>query len=495
MKTVQSDNIFEFIAQLHAADIHMQLAGEQLKISGARQQLSSDILKQIRDRKVDIINALRGYSYKKYSNIPLIEDQEYYNVSYAQRRLWIIHQLEEGKSAYNTLSISGFKGAPQPRMLEKAVQQLMDKHESLRTVFFSLNGEIKQRICNKGTLPSPVLYVHLEDAARQQTLLSDCLEEEASYVFDLEKGPLFRIKLIYCSNQEYMFCFNVHHIIADGWSMKLLLNEMQWLYEQNLTQQHLRWPQLPVQYRHYTAWQRQALQEMGAGSHRAYWNKQMDGDLPVLDLPTDYPRPAVRRYEGSSKELWLDQELKNSLTAIGLEAGTNIFAVLVAALSGIFFRYTGQQDLMIGTPVSGRAHADLEQQVGLYVNTVVFRSRFSGENTFYELLRQVKQVVLDGLEHEQYPFDLLIEDLNIAGDRSRNPLFDLMIIYEKKEDENNINTSIALESQELLRSKVSMFDLTYDFQEKENGLQLSIVYNKELFVPRRIENMVAHFKQ
>ena len=495
MKTVQSDNIFEFIAQLHAADIHMQLAGEQLKISGARQQLSSDILEQIRDRKVDIINALKGYSYKKYSNIPLIEDQEYYNVSYAQRRLWIIHQLEEGKSAYNTLSISGFKGAPEPRMLEKAVQQLMDKHESLRTVFFSLNGEIKQRICNKGTLPSPVLYVHLEDADRQQTLLSDCLEEEASYVFDLEKGPLFRIKLIYCSNEEYMFCFNVHHIIADGWSMKLLLNEMQWLYEQNLTQQHSRWPQLPVQYRHYTAWQRQALQEMGAGSHRAYWNKQMDGDLPVLDLPTDYPRPAVRRYEGSSKEVWLDQELKNSLTAIGLEAGTNIFAVLVAALSGIFFRYTGQQDLMIGTPVSGRAHADLEQQVGLYVNTVVFRSRFSGENTFYELLRQVKQVVLDGLEHEQYPFDLLIEDLNIAGDRSRNPLFDLMIIYEKKEDENNINTSIALESQELLRSKVSMFDLTYDFQEKENGLQLSIVYNKELFGPRRIENMAAHFKQ
>lgn len=495
MKTVQSDNIFDFIAQLHAADIHMQLAGEQLKISGARQQLSSGILEQIKERKVDIINALKDHSYKKHSNIPLIEDQEYYDVSYAQRRLWIIHQLEEGKSAYNTLSISGFKGTPEPRMLEKAVQQLMDRHESLRTVFFALNGEIKQRVCNKGILPSPVLYVHFEDEARQQTLLQDCLEEEASYVFDLEKGPLFRIKLIYCSSREYVFCFNVHHIIADGWSMKLLLNELQWLYEQNLTQQHSGLSPLPVQYRHYTAWQRQALQEMGAGSHRAYWNKQMEGDLPVLDLTTDYPRPAVRRYEGSSKEIWLDQELKNRLTTIGLEAGTNIFAVLVAALSGIFFRYTGQQDIMIGTPVSARAHADLDGQVGLYVNTVVFRSRVSGENTFYELLRHMKQVVLDALEHQLYPFDLLIEDLDVAGDRSRNPLFDLMIIYEKKEDEHNVNASKTLESQELLRSKVSMFDLTYDFQEKEDGLQLSIVYNKELFVPQRIENMAAHFKQ
>lgn len=496
MELLRTESVFAFISRLHAADIHVKLTGEQLKISGSRQYLSPDILEEIKDRKADIISYLEGHTFQKHNGIPLIEEQEYYAASHAQRRMWLLHQSEETRRAYNITAALGFNKPLDVLVVQQAAKQLIARHESLRTTFFVLNGEVKQRIHDSEEVTVPVICLDIVKEAGWEKRLLEYIYEETAFAFDLEKAPLFNIALIRLEDDEYVFCLKIHHSIADAWSMQILLKELQYLYVEYAEGREPVLPPLIIQYRHYASWQYRLLRQNDIARYGAYWKQQLQGELPTLALPTDFRRPAIKGHSGSGVKIDFGDHLNQEVVRLSQQTETGVFMILAAALHSLLFRYTGQKDIITGMPVNGREHSDLEAQVGLYINTVVIRCRISGKQSFNELLKEVKQVMLDAYDNQQYPFDQLVEDLNLPGDRSRNPLFDVMITYEKEdgfasEGMNGAMTDISLQ----MHDKVSQFDLTYNFLEEKDGIGLLLNYNTELFLAERITRMVGHFKQ
>lgn len=487
--------ISALIARLHASNIHVQLVDEQLRVSGPDRQLTTDLLKQLKDRKADIVNFLKKHAGQHHLAIPLIEEQYYYKASSSQRRLWLLHQQEEGKTTYNMVDVYRMKGNLEVVAMDKAVRHLIVRHESLRTTFCYFQGEIRQCIRPPENIPMPIIYQDISGKQDQESFLDNCLNETAMMVFDLEEGPLFQIRLIRLSNREYVFCLNMHHIISDGWSMKVLLGELQYLYSQYASDKKPVLSPLPVQYKEFTAWQQQTIIRLG-GDHHTYWRQQLSGEIPVLALPTDAIRPMIRRYSGSSKSLLLDGGLSEDVYLLGRQTGTGTFMVLIAVLNTLLFRYTTQTDIIIGTPVSGRDHIDLEQQVGCYTNTLALRCRFSGKYSFRELLQEVKSVVLSAYAHQQYPFDQLVEEFYAGADRSRNPLFDIMVSFKKEEDitANGLKGLALLDFYWKAQNETTKFDLLYEFTESKRGISVILYYNKELFEPARIDNMLTHFQ-
>lgn len=484
----RSDKVSALLTRLRASDIHVQLAGEELKITGNRQLMTSDLLEELKEVKADIVYFLKGYVRRSYDGIPLLEDQEHYEVSCAQRRLWIVHQQQESRRAYNVFEVSWLRHKVELPVLKMAVRLLITRHETLRTTFCFLRGAIRQRIHDPQSVKDPVLHTDISDNKEKAVVMDAVLQEEMNYIFDLEHGPLFRIRLIKLDTEEYAFCFNVHHIITDAWSMEILLRELNYFYSERLSGSVPALLPLSIQYRHYTVWQKRLFGQEEGQRLIAYWREQLGGELPVLALVTDFPRPAVKRYEGRRARAHLDDNIRRKMLQIGRQAETGIFMVLVAAVGSLLFRYTGQSDIMLGTPVSGREHAELEQQVGCYINMVVLRCRFSGDQSFRDLLRIIEQIVLDAYMHQQYPFDQLVEELDAGGDRSRNPLFDVMITYKKLED------TIGKESRWESNDIMSKFDLTFQFQEGSDGISLELYYNTTLFLEERINGMLTHFR-
>ncbi|NIM15011.1 MAG: amino acid adenylation domain-containing protein [Candidatus Aminicenantes bacterium] len=432
----------------------------------------------------------------EYMKIEPVEESEHYEVSHAQKRLWVLYWFEEEQIAYNIPSAYLFEGELNVKALEKAFETFVKRHEILRTNFIEVEGEPRQKVHEYNHERFRIEHIDLTGDRDVENRARAIADKEAITVFDLEKGPLVRLKLLYLEEYRYVLLFTMHHIIFDGWSRGVFVREIILLYNVYLEGKENPLPPLEIQYMDYSAWHNKLLKEGKLEDHQQYWWKRFKGDIPVLELPTDYPRPAVKTYNGRRLCFVLERMLGNSLKELSQSIGGSLFMVLLASVKVLLYRYTGQEDIVIGSPVAGRIHGDLENLVGFFLSMLPLRTQFSGEVGFREFLLRVKDTVLGAFEHQVYPFDCLVDDLQIERDFSRSPLFDVMLVLQ--------NTEKGIEGGEKMKGvhvrgffadfPLSKHDITFTFEEAEEEILLFIEYNTDLFGQSRVEQMAAHYK-
>ena len=431
----------------------------------------------------------------QYQPIKPIDPQEHYEASHVQQRLWVLNQLNPGQAAYNVPLALAFSGELDAALVERAFADLLQRHEVLRTTFRTVAGRIRQVVHDPRSYPFKFEYADLREAADGGETCRRLVRGEASGVFDLETGPLLRVKLLRPEEKRYVLLFTVHHIAADGWSMQLIMNEWLHLYQGYRTGNRPALEPLGIQYKDYAAWQRSQLDGSGSAGHKQYWLHQLGGTLPVLQLPVDFHRPPVKTFEGNVVSLCLGAPLLGELKKVCAQHNATLFMGLLALLDVMFYRYTGQPDIIVGTSTAGRSHKDLENQVGCYVNTLPLRTRIQPGDTFGQVLGKAKETATSAFDHQVYPFDQMVEDLGLGGDMGRNPLFEVLIQLQNVETVFRPGTGleeVAVASYEAAY-RSSKFDLTFNFEEAEDGLWMGLDYNVGLFKESTAKHILENY--
>ncbi|WP_220388801.1 non-ribosomal peptide synthetase [[Flexibacter] sp. ATCC 35208] len=429
-----------------------------------------------------------------YTAIAPLTERPNYVLSSSQRRLWVLSQFEESNTAYNMPGVYVIKGRLQPALLGAAFNAVIVRHEILRTVFNSdEEGEVRQYV----QLASEDFKVLFKDVRGQVASLPAIIDNFCNAGFELATGPLMRVGVFEVSDQEWVLAFVMHHIISDGWSLGVLIRELLQVYNQPATAGDL--PPLAIQYKDYAVWQQEQLSSGILAQQRAYWLSQLAGELPVLALAGDRPRPAVKTYKGAQVHRQLDADLSLQLALLVQAANSTLFMGITAAVNALLYRYTKQEDIIVGTPVAGREHSDLENQIGFYVNTLTLRTRLSGDNSYRELLDIIRDVTLQAYEHQAYPFDELVDDLQLQRDMSRNPLFDVMVQLQDGELTPKLNNTsingITIQGYNGKRTTISKFDLSFIFEPTNVGMNMVVDYCTDIFNAATIERLASHFVQ
>ncbi|HWS86559.1 MAG TPA: amino acid adenylation domain-containing protein [Pyrinomonadaceae bacterium] len=415
-------------------------------------------------------------------------------VSIAQQRLWFLDQLEPGNTAYNIASVTRLKGRLDVAALERCLQEVVRRHESLRTKFVEVEGHGRQVIMPASeALPQiPVVDLSgLEEGARGAEVERRAREEQAR-PFKLSEGGLLRCQLLRLGDEEHVALFTMHHIVSDGWSMGVLIREVAALYEAFVAGEDSPLPPLAVQYGDYAAWQREWLQGEVLAAQLDYWKRQLGGAPDVLRLPTDRPRPAVRSYRGGRHFTMLPPELAAALKELNRREGATLFMTLLAAYNVLLARYSGQQDISVGSATANRQRAEIENLIGFFVNTLVLRTDLSGDPTFAELLGRVREVALGAYAHQDVPLEMLVEALQPERSLSHQSLFQVIFVLQ-----NIPRQVLELPGLQLsgvpVASNVSKFDLALVMEEAGDGLAAHWEYSADLFDPATIASMANNF--
>ncbi|MCF6403560.1 amino acid adenylation domain-containing protein [Chitinophaga filiformis] len=431
-----------------------------------------------------------------YSPISRVAAQKYYKLSHAQRRLWVLDQFEpEGSIAYNLPVCYRLEGQLDRDALTTAFNTLIERHESLRTVFEVVDGVPMQRIRTAAESGFALQLEDLRDHPQAEEQARTAAMQLALEPFDLKNGPLMKAKLMQTADEVYLFVLSMHHIISDERSLRVILEELIAVYNAALTGTPYDLPLLKGQYKDYAAWQETELTGEKVQQHRAYWLNRFEGDIPVLDLPVDHPRPPVQTYNGGQVYIKLPETLSNGLKELAASEGASLFMGLVTLVKTLLYRYTGQEDIIIGSPSAGREHPDLEHQIGFFINTLVLRSQFDGRESFRRLLQQVKQAALEAYSHQVYPFDMLVDELDLERDMSRAPLFDVVVVLDNT-SEQPLPAMPGLHVEDaFIQLPVSKIDLRFFFTDTASGIGLTLEYNSDLYNPDRIQRMTTHLQQ
>ncbi|MCF6402531.1 amino acid adenylation domain-containing protein [Chitinophaga filiformis] len=431
-----------------------------------------------------------------YQEIRKTQESAFYPLSHAQRRLWVVCQRLCEIQPFNGLEVYYLEGDLQPEVLSKAFGLLLERHESLRTVFVLVDGEPQQGVRPVDSTGFSMIYEDLSADPAQQEKIAQRKLAIAGTPYELDKGPLLRIQLIKTGPASYTLLFGIHHIISDEWSMQIMLRELQLLYNAALKGTAAVLPPLRIQYRDYARWQLASANDSLFTAHREYWLSRLGGELPRLSLTSGRQRPAVQTYNGQHFHFSIDASLADGFRQLLNNSNCTLFMGLVTLVKTLLYRYTGQEDIIIGTPVAGREHPDLENQVGYYLNTIALRTKLSGEETFSSYLEQVKKIALEGYAHQEYPFDHLVEELGAGTDISRNPVFDVTVILQNvqvNKGQDTVMEGVTIQA-ELPELHISKGDLRFQFIESEGGIAGNIEYNTDLFDASRIEQMFVDLK-
>ena len=405
-------------------------------------------------------------------------------LSFSQQRLWFLDQLQPQSAAYVIALALELRGPLRVAALERALAELVRRHEALRTVFLNVGGRPAQVAAE--ARPWTLPFSNLTSEAE----LAQILREEPRRPFDLARGPLFRARLLRCSAERHVLVLAMHHIVCDGWSMGILARELAELYRGGAA----RLPAPALQYRDYARWQRDWLQGERLEQLAAHWRERLAGAPQVLALPTDRPRPAVESNRGALYRFALPPELTEALRALARREGATLFMTLLAGFATLVARYSGQQDFLIGTPVANRGRAELEGVVGCFVNIVVLRAELSGEPCAAELIARLREVCLDAFAHQELPFDRLVEELQPARDLGRNPLFQVMFALHHAPEAPLELPGLELRALELDPAAAKV-DLSLQIQEMPQGLAASFEYATDLFDEATIARMAAHWRR
>jgi non-ribosomal peptide synthetase component F len=414
-------------------------------------------------------------------------------LSFAQQRLWFFDQLEPGLAAYNIPAAVRLKGRFNLAALEQSLNEIIKRHESFRTTFGKVDGQARQVIAPLLTVELPVVDLRGLPASDRETEARRWVATEAQRPFDLSQGPLLRGIVLRLDDEEHLGLLTMHHIVSDGWSTGILIRELGALYLAFSAGGSPALPALPIQYADFAQWQRQWLQGEVLEAQIAYWKDQLADAPATVDLPTDHPRPAVQTFRGAHESLVLPGELQEELQRLGRQEGATPFMTFLAAFMVLLYRYTNQDDLVVGTPVANRNRVETEGLIGCFVNALALRIDISGNPGFRELLRRVREVCLGAYGHQDLPFDRLVEELQVVRDLSRNPLFQVMFVLH-----NTALRTVELPGLTLSPvegdSETAHFDLTLQIADTDQGLTAALVYNTNLFDAGTIARMLGHFQ-
>ncbi|HVI44929.1 MAG TPA: amino acid adenylation domain-containing protein [Chitinophaga sp.] len=494
--------IISILSAFRSKGIHFSLddTATNLKVQGNIQALQEEDKQLLKQYKDDIIALLKKAGDVSHMHITAAATGDSYRLSSAQRRLWVLSQFEEGSVAYNMTAAFQFDGNLGKDALEYAFGKLIVRHEMLRTVFrTNEHGEVRQVILSPEQLSFRLVFNDISQEQNQDDLLKRFLEDASVKPFDLAAGPLLRAFLFRLNDRRWVLSYTIHHIVCDAWSMGILIRELLSFYTAGKQNENLQPEPLRIQYKDYADWQQEQLHNNAFAQHKDYWLQQFAGEIPVLELQGK-TRPAVKTYRGDVIRRKIAPELCAGLRSISQEQGGTLFMGLLSVVNLLLYKYTGQKDIIIGSPVAGREHPDLAGQIGFYLNVLPLRVRFEGTDSYHHVLTQVRDTTMDAYGRQAYPFDELVTDLNLQRDAGRSALFDVFIDYHDTVSggaDKTVNRFGDLEvmSYPVGEHVVSKFDLTFMFIESEEGVHLSLEYNSDLYNREMIDNMHGHFRE
>ncbi|MEH2135788.1 non-ribosomal peptide synthetase [Nostoc sp.] len=475
---------------------------DKLRIRTNKNTLTSELKQEIQTNKADILAFLNSAKATTTiaEEIPALPDDAPKYLSFAQQRLWLLAQLQGPSASYNMPMVLQLDGNLNIDALRSSFAYLLNRHTSLRMYFptVAVNPQV--------AMPAAVNYANLDnievlaiqdyqnlDEYPQSSTIQNFIDVHVQEPFDLNTGPLFKAKLLQIKEQKYVLLINMHHIVSDGWSMGVFVREFRQAYTAFVQNQTPSLALLPIQYSDYANWQRNWLQGEVLETQINYWKHQLQDAPPLLELPTDYPRPALQSYRGARYLYSLTPELSAGIKALSQEQGISLFMTLLAALNVLLSRYSRQEDLCIGSPIANRTHSQTESLIGFFVNTLVLRNHIKSEQSFIELLQQTRQICLDAYSHQDIPFEFLVEKLQPERSMSHNPLFQVMLALENNESPD-LNLP-GLEIQWLdFNCPFAKFDLTLLVIESDNQLNCSWEYATDLFEKSTIQRMAEQFE-
>ena len=412
--------------------------------------------------------------------------------SFPQKRLWFLDEFDRGNPAYNLPRVFHIQGRLRVDILRDALQQVVNRHETLRTVFAEADGQPRQVVLSELAVPIPVLDLSRLSNLHAQEEIRRITAEESQRSFDLAEGPLIRAKVAQLSDSESFLFLSTHHIVTDGWSMGVLFEEITKTYAALANGESAAdLPELTIHYSDYVAWQNELLSEAFVGGEIEYWRTKLAGAPATLDLPTDHRRPARHTWNGGSVRVPCGKELAAQLQSVAQSFGASLFMVLLAAFQSLLWRYTSQQSLLIGTPVAGRNDVETEKLIGLFVNTLVLRADFEEDMTFSQFLIQARENSFEAQAHQELPFEKLVEKLAPNRALDSTPLFQAMFVLQNLPKQSFEIPGLLIEEVEF-ETGVSKFDLTLEI-EPEDGLKCRFEYNTNLFERSTIERMSGHY--
>ena len=414
-------------------------------------------------------------------------------LSFAQQRLWILDQLSPGSPTYNVPLAVRLLGPFDPELFSRALSEVVRRHESLRTTFAVAVEQPVQVIHPPRPFALEVTDLAALPRAGRGACAVELAREEARRPFDLSAGPLLRAGLLRLAEDEHILLLTMHHIVSDGWSVGVLMRELSALYESFRAGSQSPLAELPVQYADFARWQRRWLDGEVLESQLAFWRKELAGDLPLLQLPTDRPRPAVQTYNGAARAALLPERLSEAVRALGRSEGVTLFMTLLAAFQVLLHRYTGQIDILVGAPVANRRRSELEQLIGFFVNTLVLRTEVTGGESFRELLGRVRETALRAYAHQDIPFEKLVEELQPQRSLSHTPLFQVMFVLENEPRQEAGPEGLTLRTLEA-GAGTAKYDLTLSVEEGERGISVAFEYNTDLFDAKTVARMLGHFE-
>ncbi len=490
----------QFIVQLESRGITLWLDGDQLRYQAVKHALTPELRDEIVAHKADILTFLRQSQQGFVPPLqPLPRDGQFHlpvakpPLSFAQQRLWFLYQLEGPSPTFNVQTAVRLTGLLDLEALEKSLSEMVRRHEILRTTFRTQHGEPYQHIEPPSRVRVPAFDLCAGSEVEQEVEIQRLGISQFQEPFDFEQGPLWRMCLLSLGPYSQVFFLTIHHIITDAWSMGIFLHELSALYQAYRRHEPVPLPELHLQYADYAAWQRTWLAGDVLDTQLAYWQEQLADAPHLLNLPTDYPRPAMQSYRGAYLPIALPKALTERLKQLGQRTGTTLFMVLQTTFAMLLARYSGQADILIGTPIANRQLQELEGLIGFFINTLVLRNDLSGNPPFSQLLARVRQVVLGAYEHPALPFELLVEGLQPQRTLSHSPLFQAMfVLYNNAEQDFEL---AGLKSDVLeIPFTTAQLDLTLGLRESAEGLVGWFEYSSDLFEPKTLERMAGHFE-
>ena len=414
--------------------------------------------------------------------IPRSANRDTAPLSFAQLRLWFLAQLEPDSAAYNIHSAVRLIGSLNIEALQKSLDAIVARHEVLRTTFARVDGVPVQIIAASRLVELEVIDLSQRAAAKRDREVQSLLNDRVQRPFNLLSDLMLRAALVRLEREEHILLLITHHIASDGWSSGILSRELSVFYEAFSASKPSRLADLPLQYADFAIWQRQWLQGTVLEEKLSYWRMQLDGAPPLLELPTDRPRPVIQTFRGDRKSLVLSKPLTEAIKKLGRQEGTTLFMTLLGAFQTLLYRHTGQDDIVVGTPIAGRNRAEIEALIGFFVNTLVLRTDLSGNPSFRELLVRVRRMALDAYAHQDLPFEKLVEELRPERDVGRTPLFQVFFNTLNFEGEQLRLSGLRTEAL-LISGAESKFDLTLYVREQFQEIHIRLVYNTDLFCP------------
>ena len=492
------NNILNLFKELKKLDANLYLDDGTLKLNIKEGLMTQELATTIKQNKEQIIALLSSKKKADYIEIEKSEIKSSYPLSPAQSKLWLLSQMEAGSETYNMFNFFKLENDYDVESFKRAIWSVLERHEILRTVFREdAKGNVGQEIRALGDLNFEIGFEDYSENENPEESATAYVKQDSYAPFDLENGPLIRVCLLKLADAQYMLYYNMHHIICDGWSMNILARDIMAYYKHHTEGAQVELPDLQIQYKDFANWQLKELESPAYQTHKKYWLDKIAEDVLTLDLPSSKQRPLEKTFNGRQLGTILSKADATAIKNYVAEKEGTLFMFLLSSLKVLFYRYTSQEDIIVTSPVAGRGHLNLEDQIGYYINTIAIKSKLKNTLSFDAFYEQVKEDLMGAYAHQMYPFDLVVDELESANKQGRNGLFDVRVVLQNTVD-NAADSEVipervgTVKDAGIIRAK---FDLLFTFVEIGEHIAVDLIYNTDVYEQEMLSGFLTHYQQ